>query len=189
MPQAKALLEDLNMLADGAIQEIRTTSHLLHPPMLDDVGFSSAARWYLEGFAKRSGIDTTIDLTDLPDLTKDEELALFRILQESLTNVHRHSGSTSAEIRIYAEDESVILSIRDFGKGIPPDKLEKFNKTGAGVGVGLGGMKQRLHELGGNLEVRSEGKGITILAKLRKPKPGRQSQDMRTVLDPSIDHR
>ncbi|HTC61766.1 MAG TPA: PAS domain-containing protein [Candidatus Saccharimonadales bacterium] len=170
IPRGKALLEDLNMLADSAIQEVRTTSHLLHPPMLDEVGFSSAARWYLEGFAKRSGINASIDFGDLPDLTKDEELALFRVLQESLTNVHRHSGSPSTEVRIYSEGESVILSIRDFGQGIPPEKIEKFNKTGAGVGVGLAGMKQRLHKLGGNLEVRSDGKGITILAKLRQPK-------------------
>ncbi|HEX3377876.1 MAG TPA: PAS domain-containing protein [Candidatus Acidoferrales bacterium] len=170
VPRGKALLEDLNMLADSAIQEVRTTSHLLHPPMLDEVGFSSAARWYLEGFAKRSGINVSIDFGDLPELTKDEELALFRVLQESLTNVHRHSGSPSAEIRIYSEGESVILSIRDFGQGIPPEKIEKFNKTGAGVGVGLGGMKQRLHKLGGNLEVRSEGNGTTIFAKLRQPK-------------------
>jgi PAS domain S-box-containing protein len=170
IPRGKALVEDLNMLADSAIQEVRTTSHLLHPPMLDEVGFTSAARWYLEGFAKRSGINASIDMGDLPELTKDEELALFRVLQESLTNVHRHSGSPSAEVRIYSESESVILSIRDFGQGIPPEKIEKFNKTGAGVGVGLAGMKQRLHKLGGNLEVRSEGKGITILAKLRQSK-------------------
>jgi PAS domain S-box-containing protein len=167
LPRARAIIDDLNMLADSAIQEIRTTSHLLHPPMLDDVGFMSAARWYLEGFSKRSGIVTTIDFKDLPQLTKDEELALFRVLQESLTNVHRHSTSTRAEIRIYSEGETVVLSIRDFGKGIAPENLDKFNATGAGVGVGLGGMKQRLHELGGNLEVKSQNKGITILAKLR----------------------
>jgi len=123
----------------------------------------------------------------LPQLTKDEELALFRVLQESLTNVHRHSGSARAEVRIYSEDESVILSIRDYGRGIPPENLEKFNKTGAGVGVGLGGMKQRLHKLGGNLEVRSEGKGITILAKLRQPKPKGKPLSMERLFDQSID--
>ncbi len=187
-PRGKALLEDLNMLADSAIQEVRTTSHLLHPPMLDEVGFTSAARWYLEGFAKRSGIDTSIDFGDLPELTKDEELALFRVLQESLTNVHRHSGSPSAEIRIYSEGESVILSIRDFGQGIPPEKIEKFNKTGAGVGVGLGGMKQRLHKLGGNLEVKGEGKGITIFAKLRQSKQKGNPHSMEKLFNPSIDH-
>jgi signal transduction histidine kinase len=96
IPRGKALLEDLNALADSAIQEVRTTSHLLHPPMLDEIGFSSAARWYLEGFAKRSGINVSIDFGDMPDLTKDEELALFRVLQESLTNVHRNSGSPNA---------------------------------------------------------------------------------------------
>jgi PAS domain S-box-containing protein len=188
IPRGKALLEDLNMLADSAIQEVRTTSHLLHPPMLDEIGFTSAARWYLEGFAKRSGINVSIDFGDLPDLTKDEELALFRVLQESLTNVHRHSGSPSAEVRIYSEDESVILSIRDFGQGIPPEKIDKFNKTGAGVGVGLGGMKQRLHELGGNLEVRSEGKGTIIFAKLRQLKPKGKSLSMEKIFDPSIEH-
>jgi PAS domain S-box-containing protein len=188
VPRGKALLEDLNMLTDSAIQEVRTTSHLLHPPMLDEVGFSSAARWYLEGFAKRSGINTSIDFGDLPELTKDEELALFRVLQESLTNVHRHSGSPSAEIRIYSEGESVILSIRDFGQGIPLEKIEKFNKTGAGVGVGLGGMKQRLHKLGGNLEVRSEGKGTTIFAKLRQSKQKGNPHSTEKLFNPSIDH-
>jgi PAS domain S-box-containing protein len=188
IPRGKALLEDLNMLADSAIQEVRTTSHLLHPPMLDEIGFASAARWYLEGFAKRSGINVSIDFGDIPDLTKDEELALFRVLQESLTNVHRHSGSPNAEIRIYSEGESVILSIRDFGEGIPPEKMDKFNKTGAGVGVGLGGMKQRLHELGGNLEIRSEEKGIRIFAKLRQPKQKGKSVYIEKIFDPSIDH-
>jgi PAS domain S-box-containing protein len=166
VPQVPALMTDLNALADQAIQEIRTTSHLLHPPMLDEVGFSSAAQWYVDGFTKRSGIKTTLDLAVRPRLTKDEELVFFRILQESLTNVLRHSGSKSVDIRLDSNNEDAILTIRDYGKGIPAKTLTSFQETAAGVGVGLGGMKQRVRELGGHLTVESDGNGTCIIATL-----------------------
>jgi PAS domain S-box-containing protein len=162
--KAPGLLDDLDALAEQALQEIRTTSHLLHPPMLDEVGFSSAAQWYVDGFSKRSGVKTSLELAARPSLTKDEELVLFRVLQESLTNVLRHSGSPAVDIRFASDQNDAILSIRDYGKGIPPETLESFRETASGVGVGLGGMRQRILELGGHLRVDSDGKGTCITA-------------------------
>lgn len=162
--KAPGLLDDLDALAEQALQEIRTTSHLLHPPMLDEVGFSSAAQWYIDGFSKRSGVKTSLELAARPSLTKDEELVLFRVLQESLTNVLRHSGSPAVDIRFASDQNDAILSIRDYGKGIPPETLESFRETASGVGVGLGGMRQRILELGGHLKVDSDGQGTCITA-------------------------
>ncbi len=164
--KAPGLLDDLDALAEQALTEIRTTSHLLHPPMLDEVGFSSAAQWYVDGLSKRSGIKTNLELSVRPPLTKDEELVFFRVLQESLTNVLRHSGSQVVDIRLNADEKDAILSIRDYGKGIPPHTLDSFRQTAAGVGVGLGGMKQRIRELGGHLTVESDEKGTCVTATL-----------------------
>lgn len=166
IPNAPKLLSDLDALADQALQEIRTTSHLLHPPLLDEVGFSSAAQWYVDGFAKRSGFQTKLELSAVR-LTKEAELVFFRVMQESLTNVLRHSGSTAVDIILTAEGENAVLSIRDYGKGIPSEKLNSFHETGAGVGVGLGGMKQRVRELSGHLRVESaNGAGTCVTATL-----------------------
>ncbi len=164
--KAPGLLDDLDALAEQALTEIRTTSHLLHPPMLDEVGFSSAAQWYVDGLSKRSGIKTNLELAVRPQLTKDEELVFFRVLQESLTNVLRHSGSPAVDIRLDADEKDALLSIKDYGKGIPPHTLDSFRQTAAGVGVGLGGMKQRIRELGGHLTVESDEKGTCVTATL-----------------------
>jgi len=166
VPKAGELLQELESLSNQALQEIRVTSHLLHPPLLDEVGFSSAAQWYVEGFTKRSGVKANLELAATPQLTKDEELVFFRILQESLTNVLRHSGSEAVDIQVTADDRNAMLSIRDFGRGIPFDKLSSFQEIGAGVGVGLGGMKQRIRNLGGHLTVSSDGTGTCVLATL-----------------------
>jgi PAS domain S-box-containing protein len=172
VPQASKLVHDLNARADEALQEIRSMSHLLHPPLLDEVGFASAARWYVEGFAKRSGIRSNLDLASVPQLNKEEELVFFRVLQESLTNVLRHSGSTVVDIRLTCDGKNGVLSIKDYGKGIASEKLEGFRETGAGVGVGLGGMKQRLRELGGHLRLESERTGTCVIATLPLPQGG-----------------
>jgi PAS domain S-box-containing protein len=165
-PAVTEALAQAQELANQALQEIRTTSYLLHPPLLDEVGFASAARWYVEGFTSRSGIQANLHLAPVSSLTKESELALFRILQESLSNVHRHSDSAAVDIHLNADAENTILSIRDFGKGMPAEKLASFLKTGTGVGVGLGGMKQRIRELGGHLRVESTGNGTCIIATL-----------------------
>jgi PAS domain S-box-containing protein len=168
VPKADELCNDVASLADQALQEVRTMSHLLHPPLLDELGFSSAAESYIQGFTKRSGIKTTLNLSAATKLTKTAELTLFRVLQESLTNVLRHSGSSSVEVRLDTEGEDCVLMIRDFGKGLSREALTTFNQTGAGVGVGLGGMKQRMRDLGGQLRVESDERGTTVVASLPK---------------------
>ena len=150
---------------DQAIEEIRTMSYLLHPPLLDEVGFACAAEWYIEGFAKRSGINVKADIANSRGrLPTGVEIALFRVLQESLNNVHRHSGASEASIQFQYEAQGVILEIRDFGKGIPEERLRLLHETSAETGVGLAGMRERLHELDGKLEIESDACGTRTRA-------------------------
>jgi signal transduction histidine kinase len=150
------------MLVDRCIADTRTLSHLLHPPLLDEAGFASAAKWYVEGFGQRSGIATYLHLPELSRrLPPQAETALFRIMQEALTNVHRHSGSRTVEVRVEVDHARVVLTVRDFGNGFPGEVLERFWKTG-NVGVGLAGIRERLKELGGRLEIESN-RGGTLL--------------------------
>src|SRR6202158_6274849 len=115
-----ALFIDVAPLAEQAIEEIRTMSYLLHPPLLDEVGFACAAEWYVEGFAKRSGINVRADIGNSRErLPQSVEIALFRVLQESLTNIHRHSGASDASVHFQHEVDAVVLEVRDFGRGIP----------------------------------------------------------------------
>lgn len=160
------LLTETIELTDRAIGEVRTISHLLHPPLLDELGFHSAARWYTEGFAKRSGIQVELQLAEVVDrLPREIELALFRALQESLINVHRHANATKVEIELQCTDDEVILFVADDGKGLNRDTLLRF-RAGHGGGIGLAGMRERLAELGGSLEVESSAKGTRICATL-----------------------
>jgi len=148
---------------EEAIAETRTISHLLHPPLLDEAGFASAARWYVEGFSKRSGIEARLTIpVQLPRLPQNVETALFRILQESLINVHRHSGTRSAEIHLTIADFDLVLVIEDYGRGIPAHVLQHFNKTGTDTGVGLAGIRERVKELGGTLGLDSNSHGTTM---------------------------
>jgi anti-sigma regulatory factor (Ser/Thr protein kinase) len=164
-PATLAMVSGVAQLADQAIEEIRTMSYLLHPPLLDEVGFACAAGWYIEGFAKRSGIEIKADIVNShARLPKRIEMALFRVLQESLTNVHRHSGASKASIQFQHAGNAVILEVRDFGKGIPEERLQLLSELGAGTGVGLAGMRERLHELNGRLEMESNGQGTTMRA-------------------------
>jgi signal transduction histidine kinase len=157
------LLESIE-LTDRAISEVRTISHLLHPPLLDELGFHSAARWYTEGFAKRSGIQVELHLAEIAErLPKDIELGLFRVLQESLTNVHRHASASRVDIEVQCTDDEVILVIRDNGKGLSREVLSRFHGGHAG-GIGLAGMRERMAELGGTLEVDSDPTGTRIRA-------------------------
>ena len=164
---ADGLLAEAMELLDQSIAETRTISHLLHPPLLDETGFSSAAKWYLEGFAQRSGIQVKIDLPEnLGRLPKAVELGLFRVLQESLTNIHRHSGSPRTEVSLQVFAEKVVLEVRDFGKGIPPRLLESFQAKGISLGVGLAGMRERVRELGGHLALQAKSPGSLVSATL-----------------------
>ena len=157
------LLKEIDKLLNESVTETRTISHLLHPPLLDEVGLASAARWYVEGFATRSGIELTTDIPDeLGRLPRPAELVLFRVLQESLTNIHRHSKSLRAEISLHSSKAAVILQIRDYGKGMPREMLTNFLSTGTNVGVGLAGMRERVREQGGRFDIQSDKTGTTI---------------------------
>ncbi len=151
-------------LIDSCLKEVRTISHLLHPPMLDEVGLLPAIRWYTTGFAGRSGIEVELDLpADLHRLPTELETAVFRVVQESLTNVHRHSGSPTATIRLGAKSDHIYLQVIDQGRGIPHDKLS-FRQESATIGVGLLGMRERLRQFRGELEISSNGHGTTVNA-------------------------
>jgi two-component system NarL family sensor kinase len=131
--------------------------------MLNDAGLMLAAKWYVEGFSERSGIKASLDISpELPRLAKAVELTIFRVLQESLTNVHRHSGSKTVEITLRAEGTDVYLEVKDHGTGMNADVLKKFQATGAQVRVGLAGMRQRVNELGGRFEIASDNHGTAI---------------------------
>jgi PAS domain S-box-containing protein len=153
-------------LLDDSIREMRTISYVLYPPMLEEVGLRSAIPWYLEGFSKRSNIQTMFELDpNLGRLPVDVELALFRVLQESLTNVHRHSGSPTATIRLCKRDDVAVLEIRDQGRGIPSKLLEECGADWLGsLGVGLRGMRERMQQLGGKLEASSAEDGTIVTA-------------------------
>jgi signal transduction histidine kinase len=156
-------LAQASQLLDQGVLEVRTLSHLLHPPLLDEVGFSAAAEWYVQGFSERSNISVKLEIDpDIPRMSKETELVLFRVLQESLTNIHRHSGSLSAEIRVSSSSHLVRLSIQDHGKGIPAALLQEFRNTSMGMGVGLAGIRERVSEAGGQLDIESEGRGTLL---------------------------
>jgi signal transduction histidine kinase len=160
-------LIQLSSVLGQAIKETRALSQLLHPPLLDEVGFLSAARWFVEEFSERTGIVVKFaPAPEFPALPKSVELTLFRILQEALTNVHRHSKSSTAAIELSERSHLVKLCIRDDGVGIPLEKLLRFQANGSGVGVGLAGMRNRVREQGGTLAVTSSNSGTVILAEL-----------------------
>lgn len=160
---------------ERAISETRTLSCLLHPPLLDEVGFSSAARWYTDEFAKRSGIKVTLEVPEAADrLPELVGIALFRILQESLTNVHRHSGSPSVEVRLQI-DHQAILTVSDCGRGVPADLLQGPQISGEHFGVGLSGMRERVNDLGGTFAIQSTGKGTLIQVGIPVPPKSEQA--------------
>lgn len=153
-------------LTEDSIKEVRTVSYLLYPPMLEEMGLESAIPWYLDGFSARSEINTTFNVQpDFGRLPRDSELALFRVLQESLTNVHRHSGSKTAHVRLLMREDMAVLEIEDTGKGISPQLLEQSGQDWMGApGVGMRGMNERMRQLGGRLELVSTESGTTVSA-------------------------
>jgi PAS domain S-box-containing protein len=159
-------LGDCLSLLDRAIREVRTLSYLLYPPMLEELGLASAIRWHLEEFSKRSGISTSVEITGELRLPRDAELALFRILQESLTNVHRHSGSKTASIRFAIEDQSAVLEIKDQGHGLPSSVSTGSDTPPGTLGVGIRGMHERVRQLAGSLQITSNSHGTTVKAEI-----------------------
>ncbi len=161
---ARAALKESHDLAESATREVRTLSYLLHPPLLDEVGLASALDWYAEGFAKRSRIETDLDLPqDLGRLPRDVEMAVFRIVQESLVNVHRHSGGSRASIKLTCDNGHIVLEVADDGRGLDAGKVRD---DGGIVGVGITGMRERVRQLGGQLEIASSAKGTTVKARI-----------------------
>jgi two-component system, NarL family, sensor kinase len=161
-----ALAESRDVVAKIG-EEIRTLSYLLHPPLLDECGLASAVLWYAEGFKKRSGIHLSVSIDEeLVRLTTDAETALFRVLQESLTNVHRYSGSPSAEIRIFQSASKVHLEIVDHGKGVKVGTKRPAFAGAPTLGVGIPGMRERIRQLGGQLEVEFSNEGTRVYASL-----------------------
>lgn len=149
-------------------EEIRTLSYLLHPPLLDELGLPSAVKWYAQGFQKRTGIQVDVDISrELPRLRPDAEVALFRVVQESLVNVHRYSGSATTYVRIRKERDQLKLEIGDFGKGMQLEKSKTVKADLAPPGVGIQGMRQRIRQFSGRLDIVSRvGKGTVVTASL-----------------------
>jgi PAS domain S-box-containing protein len=162
--EARGLIDECESLGNESLQEIRTLSYLLHPPLLDEAGLVSALQWYVEGFTKRSGIYVDLVAQPIDRLLPDVELALFRVVQESLTNVRRHSGSETATIRLECKAGDIFLEIQDAGRGMPSSEDREHADDIIEMGVGIPGMQQRLRQLGGRLEIASNGDGTKITA-------------------------
>lgn len=161
-------IEDTKRLVQHLSREIRTTSYLLHPPLLDEAGVSSALDWYMQGLKDRSGLDVSLTIPEkLERLPSDMELVIFRVVQESLTNVHRHSGSKTASVRVSRDADRIVVKVQDKGRGISPDRLAEIQAQGSGVGIG--GMRERLRHLKGELLVESNATGTLVTAVLPIP--------------------
>jgi signal transduction histidine kinase len=164
LAKATATLTDSEDLVQEMCKEVRTISHLLHPPLLDEAGLSSALGWYADGFAQRSKIAVDLDCPDdFGRVPREMETAVFRLVQECLTNIHRHSGSATATIRLHRSKHEVVIEVEDKGKGIPSEKLDRMTSVGT-PGVGITGMKERVRQLGGTLEINSASTGTRIVA-------------------------
>ena len=164
-PAAAMALSENAGIIEQINKEIRTISHLLHPPLLDVAGLASAVRWYVDGFSERSKIRVDMKIpSEFRRLSDQMEITIFRLVQECLTNIHRHSGSQTAIVAIREEDHSVVVEIKDAGRGIPLDKQREIRSER--TGVGFRGMRERLRQLGGELDIHSDGRGTLVRAKL-----------------------
>jgi signal transduction histidine kinase len=178
--QFRESVTEATTTVDRAIQQVRSMSHLLHPPLLDEVGLVSALRWYLEGLTKRSGIENSLDLQpfDFPRLASDLETAVFRVIQECLTNVFRHSKARQVWVTLAQRDGQLAITVRDDGKGVGRE-ITEFRPDS--VGVGIGGMRQRVKEFGGEVRLSNTNPGtlVEVVMPFRSLSPG----EMRTTLD------
>jgi PAS domain S-box-containing protein len=167
---AQEFLAECRALSEQLGQEIRTLSYLLHPPLLDEVGLGSPVQWYIDGFVRRTGIQVDVDIPhDFMRLPPDTELALFRVVQESLTNVHRYSGSATAQVRLEVNNGEIRLEIKDQGKGMPEGFL-KSGGTSALLGVGIQGMRERMRQLSGRLAIGpGPAGGVRVVATIPIP--------------------
>ncbi|HXN66000.1 MAG TPA: CHASE sensor domain-containing protein [Candidatus Acidoferrales bacterium] len=165
---AKAIAESV-ALVRSTTQELRTMSYLLHPPLLDEAGLDSTLRWYVDGFSERSKITVELQLPEeMGRLPRNLEMGIFRIVQESLTNIHRHSGSSSATICLEQNNGEIRLEVRDQGKGMPVDGRSPSGEI-VRPGIGIQGMRERVMQLAGRLEIKSSSTGTVVLAVLPVP--------------------
>ena len=163
--EAQQTLSESLVLNKEIATEIRTLSYLLHPPLLDELGLSSAARWYATGFTKRTGIPIDIDVPqEVERLSPDAEVAIFRVIQESLSNVHRYANTSKARLRLSTTTDAIKLEIEDYGKGIQAPRSKAPQESVARLGVGIQGMTERIRQLGGRLEITSSPKRGTLVS-------------------------
>jgi len=175
-PRLAKPVEESQKLVQQLSQEIRTMSYLLHPPLLDETGLTEALRWYIQGLTERSGLQIALEVSDdFERLSREMELVMFRLVQECLTNIHRHSGSASAVIRIARDIDCVSLEVQDKGKGISAEKLSYMQSQGSGVGIR--GMRERARHFGGHMMIESNQKGTKITFKFPLPKHAGSEQD------------
>ena len=166
-PRASACLSESLELAEQCSREIRTLCYLLHPPLVDEAGLAPALRWYTAGFAQRSGIEVHFDVSPgFGRLPGEHELTLYRIVQEALTNIHRHSGSKTARISLERRPNEIVLTVEDEGRGFSSVALGMAGPESADIGVGIPGMRERLRQLGGRLHIQSSSRGTTLTAVL-----------------------
>ena len=168
----RALIAESVQLADRSIGEVRTLAYLLHPPFLDEAGLLSAVRWYAQGFSDRSGIHVELDLPDALDrFPQDVETTLFRVVQEALINIHRHAESLTAHIRLRVAADRLALEIEDHGRGMAPVRVAQLMAGAGALGVGLAGLRERLKQIRGVLELESSLQGTIVRASVPVPGP------------------
>jgi signal transduction histidine kinase len=161
--RSRRALAESRSLAEQCAREVRTLAYLLHPPLLDEAGLLAAMRWYVEGFTERSGIQVVMDLGDVGRLSRSIETALFRIVQESLTNVQRHAPSATASVRLTRTADAVVLEIQDRGTGLHSHRTPQRSALPPGsLGVGIRGMRERIRQLGGVFDVEFTDIGTTV---------------------------
>ena len=180
--EAKNEAVEISNLIDHAIQQVRSISYLLHPPLLDEIGLQSALQFYLEGFTKRSGIEVMLDMqpSNFPRLPLEMETAIFRIVQEAVTNVYRHSGAREAWVTLVKDDSRIVGTVRDNGKGIPDGVMEgRLDR----IGVGIGGMQQRVKEFGGDLRIGNANPGTFVEVTVPIEAAANDSQDSQASPD------
>jgi signal transduction histidine kinase len=168
-PELAGAAEQIQETVQQLHREIRTTSYLLHPPLLDESGLYSAISWYLQGLQERSGLEVRLDCSEkFGRLPREIELVIFRLVQECLTNIHRHSGSKSASIRLARDMHQITLEIRDQGKGMSRERLAEIQSGRSGVGIT--GMRERLRQFEGTLDIESGDSGTRVFAIIPVPK-------------------
>jgi signal transduction histidine kinase len=168
-PEVAGEAETIQEMVQQLHRDIRTTSYLLHPPLLDESGLYSALSWYTQGLVERSGLQVRLDMSeDFGRLPGDMELVVFRLVQECLTNIHRHSGSKLASIRVVRQSDQVAVEVRDQGAGMSPERLAQVQSGGSGVGIR--GMRERLRQFKGEMKIESDCSGTGILVTIPVPK-------------------